>query len=60
MIVRQIMKKVSLKKSVKASCKPLHKTVITPNGRLREEKGNVPDRGTRFNSGYKILKQLFH
>ena len=52
MIVRQIMKKVSLKKSVKASCKPLHKTVITPNGRLRAEKGNVPDRGTRFNSGY--------
>ena len=46
MIVRQIMKQVRLKKSVKASCKSLHKTVITPNVRLREEKGNVPDRGT--------------
>ena len=52
MIVRQIMKQVSVKKSVKASGKSLHKTVITPNGRLWEEKRNVPDRGTRFNSGY--------
>ena len=52
MIVPQIMKQVILKKSIKASCKSLHMTVITPNGRLREEKGNVLDRGTRFNSGY--------
>ena len=30
----------------------MKKTVITPNGRLRQETGNAPDRGTSFNSSY--------